>query len=91
MPDQTQKAMIKHISLHRVLMLTVVISIVLLAGCRDGGNGSDSRIDIALRLAGDNSAELEKVLDHYRDDSENIPQISRNRICAQICMSDKRR
>ncbi len=62
----------KHISLHRVLMLTVVISIVLLAGCRDGGNGSDSRIDIALRLAGDNRAELEKVLDHYRDDSEKL-------------------
>ena len=62
----------KHISLHRVLMLTVVISIVLLAGCRDGGNGSDSRIDIALRLVGDNRAELEKVLDHYRDDSEKL-------------------
>lgn len=53
-------------------MLTVVAAIVLLGACRNDRDGLDNRIDIALELAGDNRAELENVLDHYREDCEKL-------------------
>ena len=42
---------------------TVYILLLLLTACQ-----SKDRLDLALEYAGDNRAELEKVLEHYRGD-----------------------
>lgn len=41
---------------------TVYILLLLLTACQ-----SKDRLDMALEYAGDNRAELEKVLEHYRE------------------------
>ena len=49
----------------RVKILLVPLIAFMLFSCEDS-------MDKALRSAGDNRSELEKVLDHYKDDPEKL-------------------
>lgn len=47
--------------------------IAVVSGCGDGFVvGADRNLDYALRASGRNRAELERVLEHYRDDPEKL-------------------
>ena len=53
---------------------TVYILLLLLTACQ-----SKDRLDVALEYAGDNRAELEKVLEHYRGDEMKYRTLSGRR------------
>ena len=46
-------------------IFAILLSAILLSSCKDSRNE-------ALRYAGNNRSELEKVLDHYKDDPEKL-------------------
>lgn len=47
-----------------IIPYLIVTTLIMLTGC-----GQESRLDFALKEAGENRAELETVLNHYRGDS----------------------
>ena len=52
-----------------LLVFIVAASLLVVVGCKH-----HSTLGKALQFAGDNRPELEAVLDHYKDNPENLPQ-----------------
>jgi len=53
---------------HRFIIVALLFSSLLFTACKE----EDRQLRSVLRYAGDNRAELEKVLDHYKDDPEKL-------------------